>query len=206
MVRELAAGPDLALDGIPLGVSADEPAITAQERLVAAAAAVDWETLREWTVDQDTAISGLVTLLLLAERVPGPTTVHPLWAEIARRRSEHQDGLLGIVDLLRQRLASEPTIAELLDWLIRRFIIAPHEVIAYSKLPKATFRFSWEETGRLRFFTPGGGGLDRFRPSDDRRQAMSTLSEDLGYWLADEHSQEARLTDDGRDFVTAAFG
>ena len=206
MVRELAAGPDLALDGTLLAVSADEPAVAAQERLVAAAAAIDWETLRGWTVDQDTAISGLVTLLLLADRVPDPATVHPFWAEIARRRSEHQDGLLGIVGLLRQRLATEPTIADLLDWLIRRFIIAPHEVIAYSKLPKATFRFSWEETGRLRFFTPGGGGLDRFRPSDDRRQAMSTLSQDLGYWLVDERSQEARLTDDGRDFVTAAFG
>jgi len=45
-----------------------------------------------------------VALLVLAERVPDARLVHPLWGEIAGRRSEHQDGLLGIVSLLRRRL------------------------------------------------------------------------------------------------------
>ena len=152
---------------------------------MAAAHDLDWNTLRWWTAEQDTASSGVAALLILAARVPDPKAVNPLWGEIAGRSSEHQDGLLGVVSLLRHRLTAEPTIAEVLEWLVHRFIIGPHEVIAYSKLPKATFRFSWDETGRLRFFTPGTGGLDRFAPSDDRRQAMSTLSEDLGYWEYD---------------------
>ena len=205
MIERLADGADLVLDGVSLSVSPGEPARAAQTRLVAATRDFDWETVRAWTAEENTAISGLVAMLVLANRVPDPTAVNPLWGEIAGRRSEHQDGLLGIVSLLRHRLMAEPTVAGLLEWLIRRFIIGPHEVIAYSKLPEATFRFSWEETGRLRFFTPGSGGLDRFSPSDDRRQAMSTLSEDLGYWEYDETAGRPRLTDDGRAFVTEAF-
>jgi hypothetical protein len=186
-------------------ISADESASETQTRLVAAAADFDWNQLRTWTAERDTASSGLASLLVFADRVPDPNTVNPLWGEIAGRRSEHQDGLLGIVSLLRQRLMTEPTLAELLEWLIRHFIVGPHEVIAYSKLPKATFRFSWEETGRLRFFMPGGSGHDRFQPSDDRRQAMSTLSEDLGYWERSGPGADPRVTADGRDFVADAF-
>ena len=206
MIDRLADAPDLALDGESLAISADESASEAQTRLVAAAADFDWNTLRTWTAERNTASSGLASLLVLADRVPDPNTVNPLWGEIAGRRSEHQDGLLGIVSLLRRRLLTEPTVAELLEWLIRRFIVGPHVVIAYSKLPKATFRFSWEETGRLRFFMPGGAGLDRFQPSDDRRQAMSTLSEDLGYWERGGTGADPRLTSDGQDFVVRAFG
>jgi hypothetical protein len=111
---------------------------------------------------------------------------------------------LGIVSVLRRQLTVEPSLGELLEYVIRRFIIGPHEVIAYSKLPEATFRFSREETGRLRFFNPGGSGLGRFEPSDDRRGVMATLSQDLGYWEL-ESTGEPRLTEDGKSFVAAAF-
>ena len=99
-------------------------------------------------------------------------------------------------------IAANPTVEEVLAWLIEHFIIGAHEVIAYSKLPEATFRFSWEESGRLRFFNPGGRGLGRFAPSDDRRGVMATLSEDLGYWTSDSEGK-ASLTLDGREFVAA---
>jgi hypothetical protein len=52
---------------------------------------------------------------------------------------------------------------------------------------------------------PGGGGHDRFNPSDDRRGVMATLSQDLGYWKPDSEEQP-RLTDDGRELVEAMFG
>jgi hypothetical protein len=108
------------------------------------------------------------------------------------------------VSVLRRQLVAQPSVSGLLDYVIRRFIIGPHEVIAYSKLPEATFRFSREETGRLRFFNPGGSGLGRFDPSDDRRGVMATLSQDLGFWKRDDDG-EPRLTDDGASFVDAAF-
>lgn len=205
MIARLADAPALALGDIALPLDGDEPAKAAQQRLIGATSHLDWNTIRAWTAEDDSAGSGLAALLILAERVPAPGDVHPLWGEIARRGSDHQDGLLGIVGLLRRRMTTDPTVAELLDWVVRRFLMGPHEVIAYSKLPKATFRFSWDESGRVRFYTPGGGGLARFSPSDDRRQAMATLSRDLGFWVADNSHGGATLTDDGKRFMAEAF-
>ena len=201
MVDDLAEG-GLELDGSPVSVTPRRTALEAQAQLVNAARGMDWEAVRSWTAQQNTAVSGLAALLILAEQLPDRSAVHPLWGEIAGRHSEHQDGLLGLMSLLKHRLTAEPSVGELLDWLIRRFILGPHEVIAYSKLPKATFRFSWEETGRLRFFTPGGGGLDRFDPSDDRRAALASLTEDIGFWAHDPATDTARVTADGEKFVS----
>lgn len=206
MIYRLADAPGQSHEGVGLGIVPSEPALAAQERLIAAAGGLDWNAVRAWTAAEDTAASGLAALLVLAARVPDPAEAHPIWTEIAGRSSEHQDGLLGIASLVRARLAHAPTIAELMEWVVERFILAPHQVLAYSKLPRATFRFSWEDSGRLRFFTPGTGGLGRFRPSDDRRGAMSTLSEDIGLWAYDDERDEAHLTSDGEDFVAEVFG
>ncbi len=132
MVRGLVDGSELALDGVSLAVSPDEPALAAQARLLAAAAELDWNTLREWTAVQDSAGSGIAALLIFAGRAPDPRMVNPLWGEIARRGSTHQDGLLGIMSVLRRQLNTGPSVGGLLDYAIRRFIIGPHEVIAYS--------------------------------------------------------------------------
>jgi len=206
MIRSLADGHTLELDGTRAPVEPDEPVAAARGRLVPAARGMDWEAVRAWTAEANTAVTGLAALLIYADRLPDPSAVHPLWGAIGARHSEHQDGLMGVISLVRHRQEAEPTVAELLDWIIRRFIIGPHEVIAYSKLPKATFRFSWEETGRLRFFTPGSGGLDRFNPSDDRRGTMALLSEDIGYWRYDEKADAGKLTTDGRAFVAEVLG
>jgi hypothetical protein len=144
MVRGLADGSNLSLDGVPLALSPDELAPAVQARLLGAAAEFDWNTLRKWTADQDSASSGLAALLIFAGRAPDPGKVNPLWGEIARRGSTHQDGLLGIVSVLRRQLATGPSFGGLLEYVIRRFIIGPHEVVAYSKMPEATFRFSRE--------------------------------------------------------------
>jgi hypothetical protein len=202
MIDGLAAGAELELAGTSLGITPDEPAREVQGRAIEAARELDWEDLRDWAAGSERAIAGLVALLVFAARMPNPDEVHPLWREIARRRSEHQDGLLGLLSLIRQFLADGPSVRELLARTIRRFLIGPHEAIAYSKLPEATFRFYWEETGRFRFFTPGSGGLDRFRPSDDRRGPMASLSEDVGLW----DRGEAALAADGRAFVAEVLG
>ena len=44
-------------------------------------------------------------------------------------------------------------VGDALEWALKTFVLGPHEVIAYSKLPESTFRFCWEE-GRLRFYRP----------------------------------------------------
>lgn len=206
MIERLATGPELELAGTALPIAAGDSAHEARDRAVQAAQDLDWEEVRAWAAASDSAIAGLVALLVFAARMPDPDAVHPLWREIAARRSEHQDGLLGLLSLLRQFLTDNPSVGTLLARVVQRFLIGPHEAIAYSKLPEATFRFYWEETGRFRFFTPGSGGLDRFRPSDDRRGPMASLSEDLGFWERGEQEDEARLTDDGRTFVAGVLG
>jgi hypothetical protein len=206
MIERLATAPELELAGTALPLAAVDSARAVQARALQAGQGLDWEDLRAWAAAGDSASAGLVALLVLARRMPDPDRVHPLWREIAARRSEHQDGLLGSISLLRRFLGDDPSLGTLMARTVQRFLIGPHEAIAYSKLPEATFRFYWEETGRFRFFTPGNGGLDRFRPSDDRRGPMASLSEDLGFWERGEQEGEARLTDDGRGFVTEVLG
>lgn len=206
MIAGLADSSDLELDGVRLAISPGESARPVQGRAVAAARGMDWEDVRAWAAAEDTAAAGLVALLVLAERLPQLDGIHPAWVAVAGQRSEHQDGLLGVLRLVRQKLGEDPTVVGLLEWAIQRFLVGPHEAIAYSKLPKATFRFYWEETGRLRFFTPGSGGLGRFSPSDDRRGTMSSLTHDLGFWELEEGSDNPVLTEDGHSFVAEAFG
>jgi hypothetical protein len=206
MIERLATDSELEFAGTTLPIAATDSAREVQSRAVQAAQGLDWEEVRAWAAASDDATAGLVALLVFAARMPDPDAVHPLWREIAARHSDHQDGLFGLLSLLRRFLADQPTFGALLARVVQRFLVGPHEAIAYSKLPEATFRFYWEETGRFRFFTPGSGGLDRFRPSDDRRGPMTSLSEDLGLWEGGENEGEVRLTDDGRDFVARVLG
>jgi len=206
MIERLATTSELELGSTTLTFAATDSAGDLQNRAVAAAQELDWEDVRAWAAAADSAAAGLVALLIFAARMPDPNAVHPLWREIAARRSDHQDGLLGLLQHLRRFLADGPSIETLMTRTVQRFLVGPHEAIAYSKLPEATFRFYWEETGHFRFFTPGTGGLNRFKPSDDRRGPMSSLSEDLGFWTYDEEADEVALTEDGHAFITEVLG
>jgi hypothetical protein len=206
MIDGLAIVAKLELGGTDLAIAPSDSGTELQERAIEAARDLDWEELRAWAAASDRAIAGLVALLVFAGRMPDPGEVHPLWGEIAGRRSDHQDGLSGLLSEVRRYLSDAPTVGKLLARTVQRFLIGPHEAIAYSKLPEATFRFYWEETGRFRFFMPGSGGLDRFRPSDDRRGPMASLAEDVGLWGRGENPGDAALTADGRDFVVAVLG
>ena len=121
------------------------------------------------------------------------------WLEIGAQSSERQPSFLRFLYLFDRHLEAQPTLAQTLVWLTRRFVISAHEQIAYSKLPEFTFRFRWEE-GRLRFYTLG---LGRFRLADIRREAMAQISEDVGFWQSIQGVPE--LTPFGRHFIEQAF-
>ena len=161
-----------------------------------------WEDLRAWTEEQNTGISGLAALLWFDVRTPERDSVMAPWEWVALQNSDHQSGYLRTIAAVRSKLATEPTVADALEWALRTFVIGPHEVIAYSKLPESTFRFCWEE-GRLRFYPTGH---DRFRPSGARRNALSSLSEDMGLWERAGEQQVPELTPAGRTFVERVFG
>jgi hypothetical protein len=158
------------------------------------------EELRAWMARTDTATAGLAFLLVLYQRLPAPQALPSGWLEIGTQRSEHQPGLLGFGRQLTDHLATGPSVADTMVWLARRFVLAPHESIAYSKLPDFTFRFRWEH-GRLRFFSKLDQG--RFGLTDVRRDSMARLSHDLG--LLDAVDHEARLTETGRRFIGAVL-
>ena len=96
-------------------------------------------------------------------------------------------------------MEEEPTVADTVEWALRRLVIEVHERVAYSKLPNFTFRFRWEN-GRLRFYDLGVWPFDL---ADMRHGSMSQLSFDLGYWR--ETTDGGKLTRDGKTFVSEAF-
>ena len=153
------------------------------------------EELRAWAIGEETGAAGLVLLLATTGRLPERGSAPRAWAELGLQHSERQPSLLGFAMLVDQQLEHDPSLADLLAWLVRRFVVSAHEQTAYSKLPDFTFRFRWE-SGRLRFYPIG---LGRFDLADMRRQSMSRLSEDIGLWS--EADGLPALTEEGRQFL-----
>jgi hypothetical protein len=157
------------------------------------------DELRRWAAETDTVAAGLVLFFALRNRIPTQASPSPGWFEIGALSSERQPSVLGFLYRFDRHLEAQPTLAQTLVWLTRRFVINAHEQIAYSKLPEFTFRFRWEE-GRLRFYTLG---LGRFRLADIRRASMAQISEDVGLWQSIGGVPE--LTSYGRHFTEQAF-
>jgi hypothetical protein len=172
-----------------------------RDAVLAAASEMHWEDVRAWTEQQNTAMSGMAALLWFEANTPDPSSVLPAWRWAALQDSDHQSGYLRTVIGIRGMLAAGPSVAEGLEWALREFVIGPHEVIAYSKLPDSTFLFCWEE-GRLRFYPAGHA---RFTVSGARRSAMSSLSQDMALWAAAGKGETPQLTDAGRAFVDRVF-
>lgn len=145
------------------------------------------------------AMAGLSYILLLRTRLGDLNQMPVPWKQIARQHSDYQPGLLGFMRQLDEHLTSAPTIGETMAWIVKRYILIPHESIAYNKLPDRTFRFRWED-GRLRFYHLSP---DRFNLTDIRYAAMRWISEDIG-WLAPD-SGFGPLTSAGRTFVQGVF-
>jgi hypothetical protein len=197
----LAAAGSFELAGTTISWRPEQPLSQFRGAVLAAASALHWEDIRAWTEELNTPLSGLAALIWFEAHMPDPANVLSPWAWVALQDSDHQSGCLRTVAEVRNECATEPCIAEALEWALRTFVIGPHEVIAYSKLPEATFRFCWEE-GRLRFYP---GGHDRFTVSGARRHAMSSLTEDMGLWERAGRDESPQLTLAGRAFLTRVF-
>jgi hypothetical protein len=148
------------------------------EQVAGTTAGVPLEALRRWAVEAGEAPAALILLFATIARLPDITRAPAGWEQIGAQRSERQPGLLRFSRYLERHLEENPTITATLVWIVRHFVIAAHEHAAYSKLPDFTFRFR-HESGRLRFYPLDPG---RYRPADMRREAMSSLGEDLGLW------------------------
>jgi hypothetical protein len=118
--RQLAADPAAgraSLDGGPLPASAT------------------LEELRAWTEATDSATSGLLTLVELQRRAAQRTGEG--WRGAANVRSAWQAALASVLDALSTHMGSDPTVSETIWWIVRLFVIQPHERIAYEGDHKA---------------------------------------------------------------------
>jgi hypothetical protein len=194
----IPAGPINVL-GRVLEVGPETSTTEIADAVAAGTADVPLEELRLWAAETDTAAAGLFLFFALRARIPTHSSTSPGWLEIGAQSSERQPSFVGFLYRFDRHLEAQPTLAQTLVWLTRRFVINAHEQIAYSKLPEFTFRFRWEE-GRLRFYTLG---LGRFRLADIRREAMAHISEDVGLWQGMGGVPE--LTSYGRQFTEQAF-
>jgi hypothetical protein len=193
--------PAEAVDVRGRAVELDPQMPTAAAADAAAAATADFplDELRRWAAETDTAAAGLILFFSLRSQLPVDASSSAGWLDIGTQSSDRQPSFLQFVYLFERHLQDDPTLADSLVWLARRFVINAHEQIAYSKLPEFTFRFRWED-GRLRFYTLG---LGRFQLADIRRAAMSQISEDVGLW--EDVGGTPELTSEGRAFIERAF-
>jgi hypothetical protein len=147
--------------------------------------------------------AAIAAILVLRVRVP--TDPDPSWLEVARMDGWAQSGLGSTLRRLDEHLEQSPVLGDTAEWLIRTFVLLPHERLATAKLgqydpPFHTFRFRHEQ-GRLRFFrlrdiSVAPVGAPRF-------SALCSLSEDLGWW---ERTKDGGvLTGLGRMFLASAF-
>ncbi|TCK21940.1 hypothetical protein EV378_5937 [Pseudonocardia endophytica] len=193
LVPELLAGPPLVDPAMPASeLAADPPPLPVADDRPVAVADADLEDLRQATRRLDSAASGLVVILELAGRVTARTG--PGWTEVLESDSAWQRPVDTALTGVRRLVDEGATADELLWWLLSRFVIERHEVIAYSKLPDFTFRFRWEE-GLLRFVDHGRG---RFPTASVRHSPLRRLTRDLGLW---EDGDVPRLTARGAALV-----
>ena len=153
------------------------------------------EEVREATDRADTASSGLIAILELHRRAAG--RADPGWLTATAVRSAWQASLAAVLRDITAHLATGPTVADTMWWIVQQYVLNVHERIAYSKLPEHTFRFRWEE-GRVRFYD---NGIGRFPLAAIRQVPLSQLTRDLALWELDASSGRAVLTDRGRTFV-----
>ena len=182
-VHELVA--DIEAGTATLPVPDGEPLVLADANL---------EDLRAATAQLDTATSGLLVILELARRVPA--RIDEGWRTVLNANATWQPSVREALARLDRRVQGDETVHTTLRWLLDRFVLSPHERIAYSKMAESrfTFRFRWDD-GRLRFIDNGVG---RFRRAGIRHDSLRRLTYDLGLWTDRDSPQ---LTGAGRTFV-----
>jgi hypothetical protein len=205
IVDRLISAGVTTFDGTTITCAADDSSATWREQLLPATAELGWEDVREVAAAAGDALTGLAAFVILCSRVPAESEAAHAWVEVARVDGDHQPGMLRMAALMRRQLAKDPTVAELVRWVIDNFIVSVHESVAMSKLPNSTFRFFWEH-GRLRFVD---NGVWRFEVSGLRRYALASLAFDLGWWdwreVDDQDSERPLVTHDGHAVIAQVF-
>jgi hypothetical protein len=200
LIDPLARASILSPFGEQIAVEPDTPTTDLAERMAAVSRGRSLEAIRDWSVRDGSAIAGLALILALDDRVATMGAQAPGWSEIASQDGERQPGVVHLRLRLAAHLEPGPTIRSTMGWLVRHWVLWPHEAIAYSKLPQSTFRFRWE-SGRLQFFDLRP---ERFRLTDIRRDALGRLGADMG--LFDWTQTGAVPTAIGRAFVDEVYG
>ena len=153
------------------------------------------ELLRRLVAAADSATAGVAGLVALPGLVAGRDT--PGWRQSINVASAWQPSVREVADLVARHLERQPTVRETIGWAIRRFVVTPHERIAYSKLPEFTFRFR-TGPGGLRFYDLYP---DRFILAGIRHGTLATLTRDLGF-----RTDDAAVTDRGHRFIAEVMG
>lgn len=203
MVENMVGGPptlesDMSTKQLDVLLSKGELSVLGLENSAVQVVSASLESLRTWTVELDTATSGLVLLLELARR----TGEHsgPGWDLALHLESAWQPSVAAVLTGLKAHLAKDPSVGETLWWLVWHFVLTIHERICYSKLPEFTFRFRWED-GLLHFYDLGIG---RFPLAAIRNQPLTSLTRDLAMW--EEVDGTPQLTELGASFVDEVLG
>ncbi len=197
---DLVGSSTLDLPGATIAYTPTMPTTDFADAVIQAVADASLEQIRQRTNTVGHAVAGLALIMALVDRLPAIDTAPRAWEHIGCQRSDHQPGLLCFTRHLADHQATDPTLGETVAWLVRRYVLGPHESIAYSKLPDRTFRFRWEQ-GRLRFYPLS---RERFGLTDIRRDAMAWMSEDVG--LLTRNDADIQLTARGQQFVAEVLG
>lgn len=198
MTRQaMVAKGSLELPGGTIAVAPESPTNRFAEAARTNGATTPLESLRRLLVHEGSATAGLALMFAVLGRLPRTSGAPAAWTEIGSQDAGRQPGLLRLAKRVADHLGTGPAMADTMAWVVDHFIVRPHEAIAYSKLPDYTFRFRWEGP-RLRFT---GIDPDRFGLVDIRRDAMTWITRDVGYW--EDGAAGAEITQDGRGFLAA---
>jgi hypothetical protein len=197
---ELIGSGNVVLGGFGIEARSDTSASSWISQVGDAAELLSWEELRGAAAEASDALTALAVLVELSRRTVALRDSNPQWVAVAQVDGANQPGLLSTAQAVSRMASASSSVADLLERVIEAFIIGVHETVAMSKLPVSTFRFFWEHD-RLRFVD---NGVWRFDPSGLRRDALATLSRDLGWWATSD--DVTQVTPEGVGVITEVFG
>jgi hypothetical protein len=187
------------LDAVKEEVDLDVSADTVWPRHQGLDEHVLYQACRDFDTDDGRTLIALVALiLLLRERFGLPKKAVEFRQEqsLLAEGGALRNGMARFMHLLNQRLLRNPTIAELIQWLVEDFVIVQHERVATAKLPDDTYRVRRVGDG-LRFFAQETPAVF----NDSRFLALSTTVHELG-WVTTFREAERKLTPSGRALLT----
>jgi hypothetical protein len=164
----------------------------------------EMESIVARAMEETTVAATLSGLLSLRARLPQDPDAD--FSQIAGQQTWAQLGLLDAMRRLGDRVDANADVGATAGWLVRQFILIPHEALATLKLswydpPMHSFRFR-HERGRLRFFQGVDGDLRGI--GAPRFSALQRLCRDVGLWTRT--ADGGSLTAAGSAFLSEVFG